>query len=43
LFALVKRTGEDVSLKEDVGSEAIMGLLDRESSTAVHGKALQRC
>ena len=35
-------TVEDVSLKEDVGYEAIMGIIDRYISTEVNWKAIQR-
>ena len=42
LFALVKSTGEDVSIQEDVGYEAVMGMMDRYISTEVTWKAIQR-
>ena len=42
LLSLVNSTVEDVSIKEDVGYEAIMGILDRYISTEVHWKAIQR-
>jgi transposase len=38
----VNSTGEDVSIKEDVGYEAIMGIIDRYISTEVNWKAIQR-
>jgi transposase len=38
----VHSTGEDVSIQEDVGYEALMGMLDRSSSTEVDWKAIQR-
>jgi len=42
LLSLVNSTVEDVSIKEDVGYEAIMGILDRYISTEVNWKAIQR-
>ena len=42
LLSLVHSTGEDVSIKEDVGYEAIMGIIDRYISTEVNWKAIQR-
>ena len=42
LLALVNSTVEDVSIKEDVGYEAIMGIIDRYISTEVNWKAIQR-
>jgi len=38
----VNSTVEDVSIKEDVGYEAIMGIIDRYISTEVNWKAIQR-
>ncbi len=42
LLSLVNSTVEDVSIKEDVGYEAIMGIIDRYISTEVNWKAIQR-
>ena len=42
LLSLVNSTVEDVSIKEDVGYEAIMGILDRYISTEVNWKEIQR-
>ena len=42
LLSLVNSTVEDVSIKEDVGYEALMGILDRSISTEVDWKAIQR-
>jgi transposase len=42
LLSLVNSTVEDVSIKEEVGYEAIMGIIDRYISTEVNWKAIPR-
>ena len=42
LLSLVNSTVEDVSIKEDVGYEAVMGIIDRYISTEVNWKSIQR-
>jgi len=42
LLALVNSTVEDVSIKEDVGYEAIMGIIDRRIECKVDWKALEK-
>jgi transposase len=42
LFLLVNSTVEDVSIKEDVGYESIMGIIDRYISTEVNWESIRR-
>jgi len=42
LLSLVNSTVEDVSIKEDVGYESIMGIIDRYISTEVNWESIRR-
>ena len=42
LLLLVNSTVEDVSIKEDVGYESIMGIIDRYMSTEIHWESIRR-
>ena len=42
LLLLVNSTVEDVSIKEDVGYESIMGIIDRYISTEVNWESIRR-
>jgi transposase len=42
LLSLVKSTVQDVSIKEDIGYEALMGIIDRHSERDIHWEDVTR-